>query len=210
MRKLWRSKQHKIAVTSKCCFSPHKDHPLPFTPAQAPPPCAGRAHSTPTASLCSPRLFLSLLSPSPARGPGAGDVAHPTAAGKPPRCPGETAGGAVTGHRRRYCQEAHLCLSLLSPARHRGDIYIPQRALVSCLLTLQSAQIPRQLSCSWAGCSLSGVLSAPRSRYGLGCWQHRSTAQQLPAPLPKLRVLQGAISNRACNASCTCTRPEQT
>lgn len=56
-RKLWRSQQHKIAVTSKCCFSPHKDHPLPFTPAPGSADLRGVGHSTPTRLPLLPAAF---------------------------------------------------------------------------------------------------------------------------------------------------------
>lgn len=135
-------------------------------------PARGGGTAPQPASLCSPRLFL-LTS-----------LSLPSSRSRSWGCGSPHGSWKTTEMSWRNCWRSchrtpqtvlpggsslprEFCLSLLSPARHRRDIYIPQRALVSCLLTLQSAQIPRQLSCSWAGCSLSGVLSAPRSRYGL-------------------------------------------
>lgn len=92
-------------------------------------------------------------------------MAHPKASGKIPKCPGETASRDVTGHPRRYGQEVDFCLGNSAfPSSHQlivTEIFIfLRRAFVSCLLTLQSPQIPHQLSCTHS--SAGKVIHSPR------------------------------------------------
>lgn len=137
-------------------FSRYNDHPLPPTPTLDPLlTWAKWGWSTPT---CLPMLCFTppsdiLLSSAASCSCQSWDVAHTEAAGKIPRCPGETAHGGVTGHPKRYWQGVDFCLGnsafLSSHQLIIMEIFIfLRRAFVSCLLTLQSPQIPHSLSCT--------------------------------------------------------------
>lgn len=188
------SEQLERVLPSKYCFSLYEHHPLPYKSALNPPPNQPKwGQSTPQLlSLCSPQLFVLTSLAFSAADPSCESLAHLKAAGKIPRCPGESAGRAVTGHPSRYCQRVDFYLGNSAfPSSHQlisTEIFIfPRRVFVSCLLTLWSPQIPTTPLCTLLGRLFPRkVLPVPQSRGTAAAAQPfpSSSVCHFPAPPP--------------------------